>query len=1103
ELAIPWTELGLSGPPSPGQTWGFNVVSRDRDSLTAPADKFVSLSPLVQGGDDVQNPSKWTKLQFVDTIASMNSTTDIVYCPRVKTQYPVIDGVIRSGEWYRPDGFSFGASAITAAAPSQTDEPNITLSPFSAEATAAPASGTASPTTPKPSTPGYDILLPGGGTIHVGKMPNPTPTQSPTPTITPYGPTEAYTPPKKGKGKGKKGSTTQEAQVPTGETGANPLTPKGSGPMVKPLGPNIDTTVALGLSPETRVTKLLVAPFFMDYTFKLDAGMTPVWLDQPMDGRGVWSGGLQVGWDVNQVRDARRGGVDVLLPVYDPADPNANAELDTLVEAIKEIRATGDDYPLLGLRTGSATDDVLIQFFNHVPDDLLAKIALPDDQDNKPAAIVVTDAVPPGAVPTAEGFVSEAGGHRLLEATPDGFSNLKIALVSPGGRGADEKITGRNLAQTYQTAWQTAVSNDPDWVYLNSWNDYKNGTEVAASRQYGEQYADLTKVLSLGWSGQSEWHAKYLSNTCPAEIAPETLYTVTVRLENSGSLPWRVGEGYSLCYRWYKDGRLYDDSAPRIPLTQDIYPGQCATVGVGVLAQNSYGGAIEPGDYVLVFDVIQGQDRWFSYAGDTPLKVHVKVLSGSDAVPAYKIRVLATSTQSFMQVGGTYDSTVILRNEGSQPWKAGTSVVAEDLERVSDGPSADIPVGKAALAQDIPPGSIAYVSVPVKAGGSAGGHVTLAWAVQPQGAAKAAATDSDHTDNISLVSRDAGVSFALSDLPRHLRTGDKASAKLGLVNVGPETWSSAYKVGYHWAYLDGTPASEGAELTPVTPAVAPGRGGTVTATFHAPDYPGRYNLVWDMMLPDGKWASETSASHAASLLVAQVWVTGDKDSKAVPVDLTKSFNTNGIGFESAPADANLDGQGHSIPGEMFPPDGTAEANANPILVGQPGPNLYPSGYYCSAYDSGRNHRISFLYPSKHGNDIVSCQGQSIDLPDGKYRVLHILGAVAGQSPATSGVAIPKSSSVDFDPVYAEGTATSSVPMAGWQSYVLDNDTNTAPPPGTVGFVSPYRLDANGIDASAPCVFCDYSIKLDPNKRLQDLRLPNDPSVKIVAITLEK
>ena len=80
EMAIPWSEMGRTGPPAPGSTWGFNVISRDRQSPTDPADSFYSLSPKVRKREDVQNPSRWSRITFAAAGAGLVSTEDKVVC---------------------------------------------------------------------------------------------------------------------------------------------------------------------------------------------------------------------------------------------------------------------------------------------------------------------------------------------------------------------------------------------------------------------------------------------------------------------------------------------------------------------------------------------------------------------------------------------------------------------------------------------------------------------------------------------------------------------------------------------------------------------------------------------------------------------------------------------------------------------------------------------------------------------------------------------------------------------------------------------------------------------------------------------------------------
>jgi len=48
EVAIPWQELGLSGPPAAGTVWGFNAISRDRAALDELPKTLYSLSDKVQ-----------------------------------------------------------------------------------------------------------------------------------------------------------------------------------------------------------------------------------------------------------------------------------------------------------------------------------------------------------------------------------------------------------------------------------------------------------------------------------------------------------------------------------------------------------------------------------------------------------------------------------------------------------------------------------------------------------------------------------------------------------------------------------------------------------------------------------------------------------------------------------------------------------------------------------------------------------------------------------------------------------------------------------------------------------------------------------------------
>ena len=596
-------------------------------------------------------------------------------------------------------------------------------------------------------------------------------------------------------------------------------------------------------------------------------------LDQPIDGLGPAFGGNRAQWHVNQLADARRSGIDVLLPIVDPSDPGSAAGLAALVEAMKELKAAGQDYPLLGVKT--AGSDVLAsvrEFLTIVPEEFRAEIVLPDKEFNQPAFIVVSDTLPD--VAAVKKLVEDEfdSSKTVLVTTPAGRDYLRITTVSPGGYDKSSSLTARSDTATLLAAWHKVITDDPNWVYVDSWNDFEHGTEIAASRQYGEQYADLTRISALRWSGADEWDAKYLQNDIPTLIAQKTIYTVSVRVENNGSIPWRAGEGYSLCYRWYKDGRLYDDSAPRLPIPTDIYPGQSTTVRVGVLAQNSFGKDIEPGRYTLVFDMVQGQSRWFSYVGSRPLRVPVRVEDQIDSPQAQPV-VIGSTTPSILDNEGTYQVTLSIRNEGQETWTPKNFTVT--LDGNTDGA-----VGT--LSSTIYPGAIGKVTTSIRLGASAvpGRIASLIWQIKTPG------KETKWIEYPYVVSHDLGASFAINDVPRTVKTGSLTSSKIAIYNLGPYTWKkSSWKVAYEWRYLDGVIAESGDAASALDTDIVAGTESGASITFKAPDYPGRYQLILSVLSPEGANTLTDRPSRGTAILTMIISVVPDKSADAQQVDL--------------------------------------------------------------------------------------------------------------------------------------------------------------------------------------------------------------------------
>ncbi len=1074
ELAIPWSEMGRSKPPAPGEVWGFNVLSRDKDSAGTPANKFYSLSTSVKSKGDVQNPSKWSRIVFVSGGAATPSTPDKILCAKVVGQFPRVNGTIVSGDWPAVTRASFGTEAVTAPAPTLAEEPNTTESPFDNP----PPLGIAAPASQQkqaaeietgtidlPNGHGFIKVVPGGIKNPAGMVPPPA--------AGAVGPVQTR---RVGKGEyqvaqadpePKYSSNGQYAPVPNGIT-------VNSGAFV--LGAPKPPAFVMGI-------------YRMD--FNADSRLGPgqnVWsqaggtllADQPMNGSGPWFSGLRTQWHRQQLADMRLAGIEVALIRTQPGDTLLGRELDAFVEALKEMKAQKLDYPLVGVDATTGKPDLDL-IYSHVPPEFRAM------QD-------VAGLGQPGVLVYDLSLGSSDAAKALADGTPVArvYHSDTVATVSPG-RTDKNGIASRHGGRTYDTSWQVALVSTPNQIVVDSWNDFAHGTEIAASRQYGEQYVDATRAQVIQYDGDRQWHAKYLANAVPRTIFPKTLYQIPVRIENAGVLPWRAGEGYSLSTRWYRNGKLYDDSAPRIPIGKDVLPGHSLTLSLGLVARDNFGEDLEPGDYTLVVDMVQGQDRWFSYAGDTPLEIGVTVIGADAGVGGTAANFLGTATPGIAAAGQTLSSTVQVRNDGSASWPVGYALGYKLQTTDPDGSNPKtVAEGKAPLGTDtITPGQIASAAALVPLVGAGGqplpaGAYRLHWFVQPD--ALGTLVNGSYDETVRVADTLTPVSFVLADVPRTTEAGRTATARLALLNTSAlPLKKSAVHVGYHWYYLDGTEREwDGGPTATLTQDLPPGAADSaISASFVAPKQPGRYCLVWDTRVGDGPWQSTLPLASGDALLQQFVTV-GPAKASLVPVDLTKAYNTLGIAPESPGKTGGFDGHGAVLPSEALPPDVTSEVDGDPLLLGKPGLPLYPSGYYTvqTGTDEGSNHALSFLYPSVKGSlpNVVACSGQTISLPSsGKYQAIHLLAAASDGAPVTA----------SFSALYGSETVSLPVTVADWSAS-----------PSVSAFTASYHYTPAGAKPGSTTLG-DYRLALDPTKKLTAIVLPNEHSLKIVAITLER
>ena len=98
--------------------------------------------------------------------------------------------------------------------------------------------------------------------------------------------------------------------------------------------------------------------------------------DQPMNGTGPWFSGLRTQWHRQQLTDLRRAGIEVALLRTRPDDPLLPRELDAFVEALKEMKAQGMDYPLVGVDATAGQPDLDV-IYAHIPAEFRAMQEVP------------------------------------------------------------------------------------------------------------------------------------------------------------------------------------------------------------------------------------------------------------------------------------------------------------------------------------------------------------------------------------------------------------------------------------------------------------------------------------------------------------------------------------------------------------------------------------------------------------------------------------------------------------------------------------------------------------------------------------------------------
>ncbi len=1058
EMAIPWKLIGAD--PKVGVTMGYNAVVRSRDGGR------TSLAPGVTTDAQLLSPARWSTLTLRAALTAPPVEAEGVFAPeREVRNAPVINGVLGAAEW--TDG-----SLYAFAGPEKMPTTPVAV-------------------TPTPATPG--------------------------------------------------GTTVPPLRADRPLVGLEPL---------------LMARYVLSYQGDPRKPTLYRGVRASNGRFLLS--------NQPATGAGPWFSSDRPGWHRQQLAEMRRLGVDVALTITGGPDSETAAAdqkaLMVLVSALREMTAEriptpqvalwldtlslvppGTPKPNLETPEGRAVlYGAVKRWMDVVPRELRAVLQLPTGAGGAKAY--------PIFLSTAAGF-SNTGGDwvndlrrrfaadfgneaTLLVAGGDDFaagtSSLMAYLpVDAGGKGSgavstytiqpgydDTAVAQRPAIQprrdgaAYREAWEAALASKSTWIVLDSWNDFSRGTEVAASRQYGPRYLDLTRIYALQIGGLEGRDVKWLRHNAPSRMRPLQVATVDVVVQNSGSRPLRPTDGVALGYRWFQNGKVVAESPLRVRLESGLFPTQVARFPVGVAAARvDDKGSITPlppGSYVLRIDMIQTgaakgtkdaplKPGWFGDNGDTPLSVPVTITAQIPDAVAFE----GTTTPPLMQTGVTYPVSVRLRWLGAESLPADTAALTYQLLPAEGGGTQTIQTGSIPIRAALPAGAWVTLPAPLSLadpGGSAiptafpeagGRSYRLRWLLTRT--TSTAAVPGVYEERVAVYPEDFEARIIVGGKPpTQMEANSVSNVEVTIVNRGRTKWArNEMQIGSHWFFPDGVEAQWRGFVKPINREVEPGRSFKISLPVRAPERDGEYVLAFDVTRGADNYLSTLPVTGTGDMGLVFIRVTGGR---LTYVDLARVYNVDAVAPESAPGDGDADGKGSALPAEDFPPDAfglLAPGLPGSKIASAKNPPAYPSGYYADVSPTAR--LIGFRYgPQENGaKNAVSCDGQVITVPRGRYTGLHVSAA------STGGQERPLTLTLTYRDGKTE-TVTRAVPDWG------------RPPTGreAVAILTRRRRTPQG-DVAAVSALRHSVVPVTVGKDLVSITLPNDPAIKIFAMTLER
>ena len=868
----------------------------------------------------------------------------------------------------------------------------------------------------------------------------------------------------------------------------------------------------------------------------------PTTAHQPQCASGPWYSYERVDWHAAQLEELQRAGIDIILARYSGDERArrtwARAGLGRLVQALKERRAEGRGYPLVGmmLDTRALTDvdlsseagqrrtyGMIREFFLRVPREFWAEIGARPEEGRR-GGVPVFVGEPEGLAGwdgrfvdfCRERFAEDFGGARLewmggnswRSRGVEGFhtyislpARTGFAQSAPGGAtavalspgrcplpGADGEIRLRRGTGAYRSEWQRALAAEPELIIIDSWNDFEKGTEICPSRQYGIAHVDMTRYFQSRLGEQQSRRLRLKQQRVPRVLRPGTDYVVEFVVENLSTEDLHTGRRISVDCEIVRrsDGKIVrsKNAAQRL----DVPAGATRRLPAVISTRDNSGNPLPPGGYLFSLNVTRSKvaylrSQWFAR---TVAQLTVPITVG--VPPDHCAEVVSTSLPSSLEAGATHNVVVRLRNDGSAAWRPGETQLSYHWIRYRDNLTLTSPeareiavweTARAELPREVAPGEVVSVMIPVTAATAQGQPLTAPgpedlWHYRVQW--DLLTHDHEWFSTAGRRPAEEAVEVAAYDSGLVLQSALPPAEMLASETASAQlTLANAGR--RRWSADDARVTSHWYywDGRPVP--------GSAVATQLPSDVEPGGRLVMEASLcvpsvPGPYWVMWEGRSSSERESAHESGIHGDL--LVLPV-LVQAPHVRPVDLSSFANVIAVTAETYRARGDLDGRGQSLPAECLPPDRSGPREQVYPSGYYAPGTPE---RRMPFAFPetSSGTGGAVACAGQSIPLGELAAARVHLLiASTAGTGEAHFGLT-RESGQVD--------TVAAVIPS--W----------TEPVEGVpVGAYAPYVRSLAADDPSTAVYL--YHVTLSaPTGKAVSLELPRAPWIKIVALTVE-